>query len=80
MYIHVPASSIVHLLVVLSLYIHVHVHVGFYRTALYISSGGRVLAEKPGDQYSARVENGFLHTLGIISVILHAIHTQDIST
>ena len=27
-----------------------------------------------------RVENGFLHTLGIISVILHAIHTQDIST
>ena len=27
-----------------------------------------------------RVENGFLHTLGITSVILHAIHTQDIST
>ena len=27
-----------------------------------------------------RVENGFLHNLGIIAVILHAIHTQDIST
>ena len=27
-----------------------------------------------------RVENGFLHTFGIISVILHPIHTQDIST
>ena len=27
-----------------------------------------------------RGENGFLHTLGIFSVILHAIHTQDIST
>ena len=27
-----------------------------------------------------RGENGLLHTLGIMSVILHAIHTQDIST
>ena len=27
-----------------------------------------------------RGENGLLHTLGIISVILHAIHTQDTST
>ena len=26
-----------------------------------------------------RAENGFFHTLGIISVILHALHTQDIS-
>ena len=27
-----------------------------------------------------RVQNGFLHTLGIILVILQAIHAQDIST
>ena len=27
-----------------------------------------------------RVKNGFLHTSSIISVLLHAIHTQDIST